>query len=263
LDPNNLAPFSSSVLRNIHQSHVHPEIWQQYFCPSLSLGQAIGSIFPRTLRSHGVDIKMKWNDTHQENMDAISERFMDLCDDQLLWKKGIASLPNQNSLQRVELCREIAESMRTFTRFCAQNRPVGGVASFSLRLTCNYGEAATKCPQWHIDHVPCRYVQVLRGPGCMFIENGANTVVWERMNALYDDDDAMDLSIQERNSLLIDLDRAVACQSQEGEAIILLGNAWWKKDAEFHPAVHKSPHGQLAPWQSRILLTMDISEELP
>ena len=260
-EPWTLAPCS--VLRNVRQSNVRPYLWQHFFCPPLSLVQSVESIFPLSLQSpRGIDVKLQWNASNMDHLDLFAERFLDLCDDELRRSNVPTRAGWITKGHRDEMCSDIAKAMQKYTQFCTQHaRPIGVDLTFSLRIVCSYGNAATKCPQWHIDHVPCRYVQALLGPGCMFIENGENSVYWDRMNALYDDDatiSTMDLSVPERNALLIDADRAVVGQAKEGEAILLMGNAWWKAAPEFRPAVHKSPHGQLAPWQGRILLTMDV-----
>jgi Protein of unknown function (DUF1826) len=263
-----------AVLRDVYHSSVSPELWQQYFVPSLSLGSAVWSIFQQPLDC--IDVKVGWNvsSTVDDSITIVrstAQHLVDLCEERFQKRNGAIGSMTPRDHQKI--CRDIEDAMLRFSSFCCANyqqqsrQHRSSDLSFSIRIVCSYGSSTTKCPQWHIDHVPCRYIQVLYGPGCMFINNQNDAVVWNRINALCSDDNdddnnrtnSINLSIQARNELLIDTDKADICQSKEGEAIILLGNQWWKNDTlSFRPAVHKSPSDQVAPWQGRILLTMDV-----
>jgi len=141
------------------------------------------------------------------------------------------------------------------------------------RIAAGRGTAGTKCPQWHVDHVPVRWIQSLVGPGCEYVSN-PDAVDWKRVNNLDDDDETM--SVRQRNSLLVpqsssDEEGSIVRVVPEGQAAMLLGNAWSEWAAEKHlvdggstvlslpPAVHKSPELN-NPWQGRVLLTMDVLE---
>eukprot|EP00980_Cylindrotheca_fusiformis_P029414 scaffold23471_cov141-Cylindrotheca_fusiformis.AAC.11 len=55
---------------------------------------------------------------------------------------------------------------------------------FKARIVATRGRIGTKCPQWHRDHVPVRWIQALVGPGCQVVLPGSDGIHWEVMNAL-------------------------------------------------------------------------------
>jgi hypothetical protein len=76
--------------------------------------------------------------------------------------------------------RQLAASMQYFTAFCHQHldNDIGSSSSehhqqheFTARLVASRGAATSiKCPLWHQDHVPIRWIQALTGPGCQYID---------------------------------------------------------------------------------------------
>lgn len=164
----------------------------------------------------------------------------------------------QAGLSEIVLQRNLETSMKAFQDFCEKNlsSSSGKKQSYSARIVASRGAPGTKCPIWHLDHVPVRWIQALAGPGCQWIRNN-EAIQWDRINNLDDN-----LTGKERNKLLIDADTAVVEQAAEGKAVLLLGNKW--KDhcncpsaLGLRPAVHKSPD-DILPWQGRVLLTMDV-----
>jgi Protein of unknown function (DUF1826) len=127
------------------------------------------------------------------------------------------------------------------------------------------GEAGTRCPTWHTDHVPVRWIQALVGPGCMWIddESGVEGAVnWQNMNNLDNDDDDTVITSQQddRNSLLIDKGRARIRQAKTGEGVLLFGSTWpagTSSSSRRRPAVHKSPDN-ISTFEGRVVLTMDV-----
>lgn len=316
---------NDSVIRNVHSSTIDPAMWQQYMVPTLSWWD---TLVPAIRRIHenndntatnpycGTDISLRWNFTLDDaTIMATAERFMDLFDatattttgstakSSLPWPSPIwsshSSTP-QPQPHRDAMIQNIASAMIAFSTFCDQHyhHPRDGrhsdrpVLSFTMRLLCTYGGngAGTKCPIWHIDHVPCRYIQTLYGPTCRFIDHPRdNRIIYQRiMRAQQQNsadtgfDDTEFRSVDERNALLlqgIDAPRGIG-HANVGEGMILLGNEWsqWTttsatSDDDHHhqdatnmsdprrrtitAAVHQSPP-IISPQQGRILFTINV-----
>lgn len=118
---------------------------------------------------------------------------------------------------------------------------------FKARIVATRGSVGTKCPRWHADHVPIRWIQSLVGPGCDYLvgERGVNR---ELLNGILDD-----ISTQDANKRIVDSSLASIRQGQEGEAVVLVGR---DNSRGIPAAIHKSP--TLLPWQGRVLLTIDV-----
>ena len=130
---------------------------------------------------------------------------------------------------------ELGQSFRTFEDFC--RRYLDPARTCRARLVASRGRQSTKCPQWHTDYVPVRWIQALVGPGCVWAEyaNGSP--------------------------------EASARQAATGTAVLLPGRYW--NDYFLHSTCneatvvsasavrHKSPELSF-PWQGRILLTIDV-----
>lgn len=150
----------------------------------------------------------------------------------------------------------LSSYLLSFSDFCQEH--FKKCPEFKARIVASRGSSGTKCPQWHIDHVPVRWIQALAGPGCDFLPND-DGVNWAAVNAL---DDTLD-RVGSRNRLLVNTDVANIYAAKEGEAILLAGNRWSElcKD-KFQsrcnkPIVHRSPVS-IRKWQSRLLLTQDV-----
>lgn len=135
----------------------------------------------------------------------------------------------------------LAQCMRTFMSLISADQ-------YKARLVASRGWPATKCPQWHVDHVPIRWIQALQGPSCQWIAANHH-VHWDRINALELDNI---MSVQKRNQRLVS---GPVQQAAPGTAVVLVGNAW-PDHHRLAPVVHKSPD-PLLPWEGRVLLTMD------
>jgi Protein of unknown function (DUF1826) len=133
---------------------------------------------------------------------------------------------------------ELIDSMNLFTQFCLhhlQKREQGqqethnkhpqsslpSSVTLSLRIVSSRGTAAgTKCPLWHVDHVPVRWIQALVGPGCEYVADSLHDVQWENWRSfstpirdnehLHDDEEESDasecdalLSVNKRNEQLV------------------------------------------------------------
>ena len=170
----------------------------------------------------------------------------------------------------------LAQSMQQFRDFCSdhlQSPHPGHGMTFKARIVATRGLSGTKCPQWHVDHVPVRWIQSLVGPGCeMVVGNVQQGIEWDLINGLNekaereeedddddDNDDVVAMSVQDRNQVLVKDQIAQIYHGKEMEALLLIGNRWtdYAKESTFvPPVVHKSP---TIPWGcERVLLTQDV-----
>lgn len=125
---------------------------------------------------------------------------------------------------------EIANSLRLFEEFCWETFRPELIHRFRARIVGTRGKQGTKCPKWHTDYVPVRWIQSLVGPGCC-----------------------------------IRGDRSRETHTATGKAMVLPGQYWndclqrdLKKQSRTTSAVvHKSPDLRF-PWQPRLLLTIDM-----
>lgn len=183
----------------------------------------------------------------------------------------------------------VAQSLEQFRDFCTnhlKSTTSGGSSShddddddgqqhhaggytFKARIVATRGPTGTKCPQWHVDHVPVRWIQSLVGPGCEMVvgNNTKESIRWNLVNGLNknnndDEDFILEESVEDRNQALVRNEVAQIYAAREQEAVLLIGNRWvdYAKDASrvsnIRPVVHKSP---TLPWGcERVLLTQDI-----
>jgi hypothetical protein len=205
--------------------------------------------------SIGVDVSTEWR--MGDNAIQVAERLIHEC--------GMNT--KSSSTQQVAL--HLAQSLEFYRDFCCEklNCPKG----FKARIVATRGPMGTKCPSWHIDHVPVRWIQSLVGRGCQFVmtHEGVN---WQAIDGGLDDDvDDNDeegilyssSSADKRNQALVDDRRANIYHATEQEAVLLVGNRWSEFAKESNsfvsikPAVHKSP-SPIPIWEGRVLLTQDV-----
>jgi len=139
------------------------------------------------------------------------------------------------------------------------------ISGFRARVVATRGPSGTKCPKWHLDVVPCRWIHALVGPGCDYVDYSGDDVnsqqqeeaEWNSIQVLLGSDDEND---KERLiSLLKESKTFEIRQAEEQEVALFVGKRWnecTKEQQPFVPAVlHKSP--DISFWQGRVLLTMD------
>lgn len=56
-------------------------------------------------------------------------------------------------------------------------------SQFKARIVSTRGTSGTKCPRYHVDHVPMRWVQSLVRPGCDYVV-GSDGICWEAINGM-------------------------------------------------------------------------------
>jgi Protein of unknown function (DUF1826) len=239
-----------------HFAKVKPAIWKHWLVPSWWDD------------ARGVDETVVWDyqTGSGDALNAAAERLL-----QLVLPSG-SIVPT--SKVRNEMRIDVAESMQSFQEFCEQNKIEHG--SFSARLVASRGTVGAKCPVWHVDQVPCRWIQALVGPGCEWVAN-KDAVQWDQFyldgsdnNTHHNNDTKMEEALVSnacRNEQLVNRQRAIIRHAQEGEGVILMGGRRFgsgggggdgsHSDDDDVVAVHKSPE-ITAPWQGRVLLTLNV-----
>jgi hypothetical protein len=171
------------------------------------------------------------------------------------------------------MVKSVAESLCAYRDFCVAHLPLEEHlgknrrrVSFKCRLVATLGTTGAKCPQFHIDHVPVRWIQTFVGPGVEIVV-GNNGVRWDAFCRDDDTDeenenDAILWTPKERNKQLVDMNVANVYCAPPGEAVLILGNEWNQCVTQssskliMQPVVHKSP--EISQLQPRVLLTQDI-----
>uniref|UniRef100_A0A7S2XMQ8 Uncharacterized protein n=1 Tax=Attheya septentrionalis TaxID=420275 RepID=A0A7S2XMQ8_9STRA len=132
----------------------------------------------------------------------------------------------------------------------------------------------TKCPRWHVDHVPVRLVMSLVGPGCMYVteESAIDRTALNNLD-LTDTQTANNRIVSsphENDNNNSSTSAGCMDQASAGTAVLLMGRAWQEEEEEEEgnakrrhdtqatplAAVHKSPELDL--FEGRVLLTVDV-----
>jgi hypothetical protein len=188
--------------------------------------------------ARGLDVTIEWTTSSQQPVEASCREAA------ARWIEYAPGSP-------LALQDDLAWSMQHFVDFC-QTHLRATPHKYKARIVCGRGPSTAKCPRWHVDHIPVRWIQSLVGPSVEWIDD-PNDVQWERFWEEDDEDDRVNPS-------------AARCQAPEGQAVLLLGNRWQElaldDEKRSLPCVHKSPSG-VRPWDGRVLLTMDgmVDEE--
>ena len=296
-----------------YQSHYsyHPkeivnhEYWQE-LCPPPSPKKTFFPLISfRQQSSHNqplssLDISITWAPDDEDPCD-VARKIVQDC----LRSQKIDNKQDDKFISSIE--DSLAESLRTYRDFCqthliqeehqidtkgcadrncdcdnenndlletpSKNQPN---RKLKCRLVASRGNSGGKCPQFHIDHVPCRWIQTFLGPGTDIVlvdrDNDDGTINWDVFSNSRvsdddddddDDDDIVSWNVKDRNKLLVDSTRANVYHSKEGEALLLAGSRWNDYAAVsssitklVKPVVHKSP--ECTDEQCRVLFTQDI-----
>jgi hypothetical protein len=224
--------------------------------------------------SPSLDVRVEWTDPCQGARDMIlaCPSFLHHHDDMAVMHQA------QEQLQ---------ESLQTFQQFCQDHHHhIINILSddddddplvrmtFRARLVATRGRAGTKCPRWHMDHVPVRWIQALVGKGCDYVvgETGIHrSLVNHFLEEEQDDDDDEEedhdhqectannvndrhehtlgqANVRDRpiaklqqqantNTQLVNPAVANIQQAKEGHAMLLLGTRW-----RLLPPVDDDPH---------------------
>lgn len=222
-----------------------PNVWQNV-CPG---------IFEDSL---GIDVRLQWDKDEGTlpSTSTVAERVA---------SNMVTHIGERVPISKSQITKatsSLAKSFETFASFCNLHLERKKVLGYSARVVATRGSPSTKCPVWHRDYVPVRWIQSLVGPGCQWVHISNNDDDWSAMNAQDDAAEPMAASVEEMNHQRVD-PRIPVHQAAPGEPVILVGRAWsryCRRDSPLfglQPVVHKSPDG-FKPWQGRILLTIDV-----
>lgn len=219
--------------------------------------------------ANGLDRRWHWTES-QSSVDVVQREWDGLLGD------GAFQLHHHRHhyQQQQQQQRDLIQAMETFEQFCQSHlqRP----QSYAARVVCARGSLSTKCPRWHTDDVPVRWIQSMVGPGVQWLDHPPpptfdDVVPGEWDLAVINDNPShpwRTVDFQHRRH-----------QVSEGQAALLVGRRWGEcatnKDSESislsnfeidsstsgtanpRPCVNKSPEG-LMPWEGRVLLTLDV-----
>jgi hypothetical protein len=200
----------------------------------------------------GFDISIEWS-IHDDTT-RVAKYIIEQCIQEI----PKTSICGTSSLRDARAIQHLACSLSSFRTFVSQelllsslaNKSGGGQVRFKARINASRGSHGTRCPKWHIDHVPVRWIESLVGRGTEVIAASNGGVQWQS-------DAGYRLVV---DSTLIDIHRAT-----EGEAILLVGNRWNEFAIDgmdilepVQAAVHKSP-APIPVGEGRVTLTQDIT----
>lgn len=117
---------------------------------------------------------------------------------------------------------------------------------FRARVVSSRGTAGTRCPLWHCDYVPVRWIQSLVGPGCEYVASEQGVDRWLLNQWAGGDEDDRIINNRRVRPGVADIR-----SGDTGAAVVLRG-----RDSTKLPCIHKSP--VLSPGEGRVLLTLDI-----
>jgi Protein of unknown function (DUF1826) len=141
--------------------------WQRYFLPNLLQAE------------FGIDQRIQWT-SHDDCQEVASQLLQQVLQCQpskqcrndvsssitLLFNPQVSYI-DPDAHQR--LLMDLTNSLETFTTYCQEIfAPVH--QCYQARIITSRGAPANvKCPMWHIDHVPIRWIQSLAGPGVVWV----------------------------------------------------------------------------------------------
>lgn len=227
-------PSCKAATSSLHYSDVAEDIAidteqnVQVFDSSLHNSKAWQSLVPLIPGERGCDVTIQWKSPHDGAQVLLQHLFPD------------SSRKQQQQQQDLQPLLE--NSFATFQSLLPNKK------NFKARVVATRGSSGTKCPRWHVDHVPLRWIQALVGPGCDYVM-GSDGIDWNVVNG-------METVDEDANMELVDENVADVRHAPEGQGVVLLGA---ENEAGCFPAVHKSP--SLNPFQGRVLLTLDVVRE--
>jgi Protein of unknown function (DUF1826) len=180
------------------------------------------SLIPLIPRERGCDVSIEWSLPQEGSRRLLQHLFP------------------SSSIVVNQLHPFLEESFSTFSSL------TGGGKKFKARIVATRGSRGQKCPRWHVDHVPLRWIQSFVGPGCDYVLGSAG-INWDAIN------DLDDLEENDANSKLVDTDIACIVHAPPLQGVVLWGS---ENNNGLSPAVHKSP--SLGVLEGRVLLTLDV-----
>jgi len=216
------------------------------------------------------ELKLQWDEeAGEEQLVKIAQRAVRETE---AWFSDDDESGDDNA--RVFRMLNLVSSMRFFVKHCRSH--LKNVRSFKLKLAALHGKCATRCPLWHADNVPLRWIQTYTGPGCYFLDEGKQqhgfragfNPFLQRVREADHDRESRELG-SEWKKTLVEMSGVPMSQSPVGEPAILVGRRWYvwsidreRSEEESHKGpmagvLHRSPHNVPAD-QGRILLNLDV-----
>jgi len=212
--------------------------------PSRQWGQLTPNLWQR-----GVDVRLTWVPS-KTSSEEVAFKLLEMTEEQ-----------GGNISEKLELEKDLTSWINSFTKYCTNSLVPSHWDALTLRIVSSRGPLSTKCPRWHLDQVPFRWIHSLVGPGCQWVDPISSEVLLNSLLSKTQDEEVFeDESAEQANTRRVNPITTQIKQANPGEAVVLVGKGW-KDDAtektELAPVIHKSPDG-IKPWQGRVLLTMDI-----
>jgi Protein of unknown function (DUF1826) len=211
-----------------------------------------------------VDVSGTW--TPDENPDEVARILLGQCD------PGSTLMMSQQTVD--SLAASLSESLGSYRDFCQthlitdRRKQVRDYCCvrFRYRLVATRGPSGTKCPLYHIDHVPVRWIQTFVGPGVDMVVGDAG-IRWDAFESHNEnDDDDVSLTDEDLNDLRVDATAANVYHAGQGEAVVMIGKEFRgtnkgnpqlpPSSSRLRPVVHKSPKIPIG--QARVRLTQDV-----
>ena len=202
----------------------------------------------------GLELKVKWGAKEECSLVAwsVAQRV-------LPWFEGESTA--------IALRKDILQSMIMFSNFCRKEFHPDDIEGYKIKLTAMHGNCATRCPSWHVDNVPCRWIQTLLGPGCNYIDHvkyRGNPYLKRIVNGNKAVEKSAGNNFHDWKERLVEQSGMESEVALTGHVRILLGHRWSefsvsaKDNDEYRPGVlHRSPLN-VPRKQGRVLLTLDV-----
>ena len=228
--------------------------------------RTIGEVLKKNMIALGVVSKKK-----TKKSTAVNE---DQCDS----PRGVDTHLNDiqeypYSAKKDALKSDLRSSIHSFVRFCQKHLKSSLIVGYKLKLAAYCGpEAGSRCPSWHQDNVPVRWIQSYSGKGCMYVdplspEAMHNPFLDRIVNPCKEREVRDGNNRSDWKEQLIKKSGAKPHQVQTGDVVILVGKRWNEvvavgdkndsKGDHREAVIHKSPHN-IKRHEQRVLLTMDV-----
>ena len=249
------SPLASSYIYR-HVKPIYVDLWER-LCPTWTVDRFSKRI-PSSMSPSQVDVFGTW--TPNDDPDEVAKNLLRQCDSTPMTEEHIRLL-----------AANLSESLRGFRDFCQEHVlpsraqfPDTFCVRFKYRLIATRGRSGTKCPLYHVDHVPVRWIETFVGPGVDVVVGDVG-VRWNAFHSDDQDDFELSLTDEERNGLRVDASVADVYFAQPGEAVLMIGNEFSGDEeglvppssVRVVPVVHKSP--QIREGQPRVRFTQDIA----
>lgn len=219
----------------------------------------------------GLSSKIRWSKRVQEfviewDESENDEKLIEIAENAIGQTQDWFANKSEGSSMRA---LDLSSSLQCFVEHCRSN--LINIRSYKLKLSSAHGPSATRCPLWHADSVPVRWIQSYLGPGCVYlnedehIQFGNNDFdpFLQRIRDSDPDIESKQLGDNWKQKLVQSSGISIS-QSPTGEATMLVGRLWPFVSNNDIPTVgptagvlHRSPHN-IPRGQDRILLNLDV-----